>query len=60
MQWDPSGGLLLSSGSDGTVKIWKRMLSASGLGSFELIAEQAGEEESDSEQSSLVDDDQDT
>lgn len=57
VQWDPSGEILLSSGSDGTVKIWKRMLGATGLGGFELIAEQAGEEESDSEQSRVEEDD---
>ena len=51
VQWDPSGGILLSSGSDGTVKIWKRMLGADGLGEFELVAEQAAEDESESEQS---------
>jgi len=60
VQWDPNGGLMLSSGSDGTVKIWKRTFGAGGLGGFELIAEQAGEDESESEQSSLDDDGVDT
>ena len=53
VQWDPSGGMLLSSGSDGTVKIWKRTSDGTGLGDFELVAEQAGEDDSESEQSSL-------
>ncbi|KAK5954997.1 hypothetical protein OHC33_003676 [Knufia fluminis] len=55
VQWDPSGETLLSSGSDGTVKVWKRMLGGGGigLGGFELVAEQAGEEESESEEGSV-------
>ncbi|KAK5938855.1 hypothetical protein PMZ80_009047 [Knufia obscura] len=55
VQWDPSGETLLSSGSDGTVKVWKRMISGSGvgLGGFELVAEQAGEDESESDEGSV-------
>lgn len=56
VQWDPSGGTLLSSGSDGTVKIWKRVPGVGGLGEFELVAEQAGEDDSESEQSSSDED----
>jgi len=61
VQWGPGGETLLSSGSDGTVKIWKRMVRGNELGVFELIAEQAGEEEteSESEQSSVANGEQD-
>ena len=47
VRWDPSGQVLLSSGTDGTVKMWKRAVSQSGFEGFELYAEQAGEEDSD-------------
>lgn len=52
VQWDPCGQILLSTGSDGTVKLWKRVVginSVGGSGEFELIAEQGEEDESDSE-----------
>lgn len=52
VKWDPGGQTLLSSGSDGTVKIWKRGMSTHGPGEFELFAEQAGEDDNgDSEES---------
>ncbi|KAK5082255.1 hypothetical protein LTR05_007399 [Lithohypha guttulata] len=47
LRWDPSGQTLLSGGSDGIVKMWKRDLTGSGLETFELFAEQAGEDTSD-------------
>ncbi|KAJ9655055.1 hypothetical protein H2198_005995 [Neophaeococcomyces mojaviensis] len=51
VQWDPSGQILLSSGNDGTVKMWKRVVggSAGVTGEFELFAEQGEEDESDDE-----------
>lgn len=45
VRWDMSGQMLLSSGNDGTVKIWKRVTDTSGQGTFELFAEQAGDDD---------------
>lgn len=50
VKWDASGHVLLSSGSDGTVKMWKRMVEGVDLGGFELIAEQAGDDDNDDEE----------
>lgn len=55
VQWDPSGQVLLSSGSDGVVKMWKRALGGYGTGEFELFAEQTAEEDG-SEQGSAEED----
>lgn len=42
VRWDSQGEALLSSGSDGSVKVWKRHPAQTDI--FELFAEQAGEE----------------
>lgn len=60
VQWDASGQILLSSGSDGTVKMWKRIMDGNGLGRFTLIAEQAGEEDDSTEEESDEDEDDDS
>lgn len=57
VQWDASGQILLSSGSDGTVKMWRRMMDGNVLGRFTLIAEQAGEDDESSEEDSDEDED---
>lgn len=55
VRWDMSGQMLLSSGNDGTVKMWKRVTDAGGQGAFELFAEQAGDDD-DSETGSTEED----
>lgn len=59
VQWDASGQILLSCGSDGTVKMWKRMMEGNALGRFALIAEQAGEDDESSEEDEDEDEDED-
>lgn len=52
VQWDKFGDILLSSGSEGTVKIWKRTVANDNSESYELVGEQAVEDDSESDDDS--------
>lgn len=60
VQWNMEGRTLLSTGSDGTVKLWKRVIDRAGVpGAFVLIAEQAGEEDDSSADDTDEEDEED-
>lgn len=45
VRWNATGELLISSGSDGSIKMWRRQIDIEGQVHFELYAEQAEDDE---------------
>lgn len=53
VRWDEAGEMMMSTGSDGTVKIWRAHVTGRASDRFELVGEQAAEDDSDSDDGSF-------